>query len=198
MVGSSARRVADETPAPPGRGCPCLPPSAAPSATPPARPARRGRQPEALMACFGWDGCDSAPLPRRWGSHRGRLQPRGRHTDERPRIAAVIGADGRAPPRGRGPRPRVTIDHPAKARPCPAAGVGMHCPREAVAAARGGVRPPAPRGRPPVLPAGATGWPTYAPMAALRTSRATLPRSRRPNQDPPSAALPRGHRCGVG
>ena len=135
-VVASARRVADETPAPRA--------VEAPSAPSPARPATdRHDLPavaveEALIAATGGRLRLSAAAAPMGAAIVERLRREGVTIDELPRIAAVIGADG-----GRllwpwPPDLRVTIDHLAKPALPDGGGWGCTALGEAVAAARDG------------------------------------------------------------
>lgn len=135
-VVASARRVADETPAPRA--------VEAPSAPSPTRPATdRYDLPavaveEALIAATGGRLRLSAAAAPMGAAIVERLRREGVTIDELPRIAAVIGADG-----GRllwpwPPDLRVTIDHLAKPALPDGGGWGCTALGEAVAAARDG------------------------------------------------------------
>lgn len=135
-VVASARRVADETPAPRAVEAPSAP-SPSPSATHPHDLPAVAVE-EALMACSGGRLRLSAAAAPMGAAIVERLRREGVTTDELPRIAAVIGADG-----GRllwpwPPDLRVTIDHLAKPALPDGGGWGCTALGEAVAAARDG------------------------------------------------------------
>ena len=184
-VGWQTRRAAPRAVEAPSAPLPC------PTGHRPPRPpsGRRGGGPDRR---HGREAALSAAAAPMGAAIVERLRREGVTIDELPRIAAVIGADG-GRLCGRGPRPPRDDRPPRKARFCPTA--GWDAPPSVRPSPRhrdGGVEASAAaRLRPPVPPAGATGWPTCAPHGYPRaTSRATLPRSRRPKSKTRSSAAP--------
>lgn len=135
-VVASARRVADETPAPRAVEAPSAPSAATKATHLHDLPAVAVE--EALMACSGGRLRLSAAAAPMGAAIVERLRREGVTVEELPRIAAVIGADG-----GRllwpwPPDLRVTIDHLAKPALPDGGGWGCTALGEAVAAARDG------------------------------------------------------------